>query len=306
MSPWGSIYIYIYGRQFTSSCRTPWSSAVAPSSPLTTSVCASCVHGLHQAVWVLQRLLRDPPPRHPDHQVMCQIVRVHLFASSGTTSSSASPSCSTPSSTPATAGCISIFYYDILHLRPSWRPSLLVPQTTTLGGAPSLPRPVLATPVCAIVPRGIFEPGKLGNVSPVGSWLHRLRHWPPFRLPRRVALFVHGGFPSAPLSSRRLSSVRGFLCGSLSSTISTTPRRPRLPYARHLRPRLFTLQFGCIDINTKGYHPHELLAGFLSSRSVCTAPTFQLRGDVSPSAFAFGFFSSLTVCGAPAVTAGGC
>jgi hypothetical protein len=83
------------------------------------------------------------------------------------------------------------------------------------------------------------------------------------------------------------SSARGFLCGSLPSATLTAPRRPRLPYARHLRPRLFTLQFGCIDIGTKGYHPHELLAGFLSSRSVRTAPTFQLRGDVSPSAYYF-------------------
>lgn len=43
---------------------------------------------------------------------------------------------------------------------------------------------------------------------------------------------------------------------------------------------------------------------FRSSRSVCTAPPFQLRGDVSLSAPAFGSFSSLIVCGAPAVTAG--
>jgi hypothetical protein len=55
-----------------------------------------------------------------------------------------------------------------------------------------------------------------------------------------------------------------------------------------IHPRL-----GFIDIGTKGYHPHEFLSGFLFSRSVCTTPTFQLRGDVSLSALAYGFFSSL-------------
>jgi hypothetical protein len=82
------------------------------------------------------------------------------------------------------------------------------------------------------------------------------------------------------------SSVSGFLCGSLRSATSTAPRRPQLPYTWHHRPRLFTLQFGFINIGTKGYHLHELLAGCLSSRSVCTTPTFKLRGDVSPSASA--------------------
>jgi hypothetical protein len=33
------------------------------------------------------------------------------------------------------------------------------------------------------------------------------------------------------------------------------------------------LIFGYLDIGTKGYHPHELLAGFLSSRSIRTTPT---------------------------------
>jgi hypothetical protein len=112
---------------------------------------------------------------------------------------------------------------------------------------------------------------------------------------------------ASPLRHRSLrasSSAHGFLCGSLPLATSIAPHRPRLPYARHHRPRQFTIQFGCTDIGTKGYHPHELLASFLSSRSICTTPTFQLRGDVSSSAFVFFFFCSLIVCGAPAVTTG--
>ena len=101
--------------------------------------------------------------------------------------------------------------------------------------------------------------------------------------------------PRAPAASCAATS---------SSAASTALRRPRLSYARHLQPWLLARQLGYLDIGTKGYHPHELLAGFLSSRSIRTAPTLLLRGDVSPLATAFGFFSSHTVCSAPAVTAG--
>jgi len=80
---------------------------------------------------------------------------------------------------------------------------------------------------------------------------------------------------------------------TLSSATSTALRRPRLSYARHLRPWLLALQLGYLDIGTKGYHPHELLAGFLSSRSIRTTPTLRLRGDVSPLAPASGFFSAV-------------
>jgi hypothetical protein len=63
-----------------------------------------------------------------------------------------------------------------------------------------------------------------------------------------------------------------------------------------IHPRL-----GYLDIGTKGYNPHELLAGFSLQwqhrADVITA------GDISPSAFAFDFFSNLTICCAPVVTA---
>src|SRR6185436_21104645 len=82
--------------------------------------------------------------------------------------------------------------------------------------------------------------------------------------------------PRAPATSCAATS---------SSATSTALRRPRLLYARHLRPWL--LQLGYLDISTKGYHPHELL----SSRNIRIAPTLQLRGDVSPSVPTFGFSS---------------
>ena len=59
--------------------------------------------------------------------------------------------------------------------------------------------------------------------------------------------------------------------GNLDS--SAALRRPRLSYAWHLRPWLIALQLGYLDIDTKGYHLHELLAGFPSSRSIRTTPT---------------------------------
>ena len=61
--------------------------------------------------------------------------------------------------------------------------------------------------------------------------------------------------PRAPVASCAATS---------SSATSTALRRPRLLYARHLRPWL--LQLGYLDIGTKGYHPHEFLAGSLQSQ----------------------------------------
>ena len=89
-------------------------------------------------------------------------------------------------------------------------------------------------------------------------------------------------------------------------------RQPQQLYVDHGYPMpgifdhawLHALQLGYLDLDTNGYHLHELLAGFLSSRSIRTTPTLRLQGDVSPLAPAFGFFSNLTVCGAPAMTAG--
>lgn len=45
----------------------------------------------------------------------------------------------------------------------------------------------------------------------------------------------------------------------------------------------------------KGYHLHELLVGFYSSRSICIAMLLRLWQIL-----VYGFFSSLIVCGAPA------
>jgi hypothetical protein len=99
--------------------------------------------------------------------------------------------------------------------------------------------------------------------------------------------------PFAPPSSRRLLErprlpVLLLTLGNLDSSTSTMATLRMASSTTAIHPHL-----GFIDINTKGYHPHEFLTGFLSSRSVCTTPTFQLRGDVSPSALAYGFFSSL-------------
>jgi hypothetical protein len=91
------------------------------------------------------------------------------------------------------------------------------------------------------------------------------------------------------------------------------PREPRQLHVDHGYPRHDIIDHdyspsvsASSTLAQKGYHPHEFLTGFVSNRSVCTTPTFQLWGDVSLSALAYGFFSSLTVCGAPAVTAGEC
>jgi hypothetical protein len=139
----------------------------------------------------------------------------------------ASPSCFTPSSTPATAGGIGIFCSAILRLRPSWRPSLLVPQTMAPSGAPSLARPVSATPVRAIVPEvfpGVANPGMSHPSAPdcIDFGID-----PPLRLPRRVAVFVLGGFPFAPpfspcLLERPRLPVRLLTLGNLDSSTSTT------------------------------------------------------------------------------------
>ncbi|KAM3332121.1 hypothetical protein ACQJBY_027758 [Aegilops geniculata] len=93
--------------------------------------------------------------------------------------------------------------------------------------APSLAHSVLATPVHAIVREAFFWPSKPEPVSPVGSGLHRLRHRPPLRLPQCIAIFVLGGFPFAPPSSRRLLerqrlSVQLLTLGNLDSSTSTT------------------------------------------------------------------------------------
>ena len=93
--------------------------------------------------------------------------------------------------------------------------------------------------------------------------LHRHPSASHIRPPPCLTLQV-GDPPRAPAASCAAPS---------SSAASTVLRRPRLLYARHLRPWFLALQLGYLDIGTKGYHPHELLAGFLSSRSIRTTPT---------------------------------
>ena len=123
----------------SSTSSTPATSTASSTSSTTMSVRALRAHGLHRAVRVLRRLLRAPPSRPPVHQALRQIIRGYLVASSSTTLSPSSPSTSTPSSTPATAGCIGIFFLAVLlRLQPSWRPSLLVPRRRRLVVHPPL------------------------------------------------------------------------------------------------------------------------------------------------------------------------
>nr|TKW34159.1 hypothetical protein SEVIR_2G286000v2 [Setaria viridis] len=127
-------------------------------------VATPCAHGLHQAVRVLRRLLRAPPPRHPDHQALRQIARVHLLASSSsTTSSPVSPSnlhlvrlLQQPRA--ASVSSTSPFFCACDH-----RGGLLCSSDNGVSGcALSLARPVLATPVRAIIPDAFPNLGNLG------------------------------------------------------------------------------------------------------------------------------------------------
>jgi hypothetical protein len=164
--------------------------------------------------------------------------------------------------------------------------------------------------------------------SHVRYWQHRCvpsypRHFRAWQTWERLAhrLLTASTSASTPFST---ASTRRRLRPwwlPLRSTVLTMPPRafeascaaPYLRQPRQLHVATATLRTtsSTIDISTKGYHPHVLQADFLSSRSICTATTFQLRGAVgggvvSPSAFAFGLFSNLTVCGTPAMTAGEC
>jgi len=118
----------------------------------------------------------------------------------------------------------------------------------------------------------------------------------PLRLPRRVAIFVYGAFSITPPWWPPLVCPRLSCAATSSSSTSTALRWPRLSYAQHLRPCLLALQVGYLDIGTKGYYPHELLADFPSSRSIHTTPTLRLRGRVSPLAPAFDFSSLCLRC----------
>jgi hypothetical protein len=101
-----------------------------------------------------------------------------------------------------------------LRLRPLWRPPLLIPRTTAPGGAPSLARLVLATPVRAIVPR-------------------RFRAWQTQeRLARRLlTASTSASTPSSTASTHR--RLRPWWL-PLRATVLTAP--PRAPAASCVAP----------------------------------------------------------------------
>ena len=79
--------------------------------------------------------------------------------------------------------------------------------------------------------------------------------------------------------------------------------RPRLPYARHPRPWLFTL-VSATSTSAQRAIIHMRLRQFCSNHSIHTALRLCLWGDVNPLVPIFGFFSSLIICSAPTVTVG--
>ena len=151
----------------------------------------------------------------------------------------------------------------LLRLRPPWRPSLLVP----LGDGVWL----------CILPCT----SGIGNTGACPSSPMRSRAWQTRACVARWPDYIDFGIaPSTTASTRRHLRLRRLLhyattmapprapaasCAATSSSATSTAlRRPRLLYARHLRPWL--LQLGYLDISTKGYHPHEFLAGSLQSQ----------------------------------------
>ena len=171
-----------------------------------------------------------------------------------------------------------------------------------LGGALSLARPVLATPVRAIVPdafTGLANPGMCRSMA----CLRRLRHRLSLRLPRRVAVFVSGVVSVTPPPWRFLVRprlpVRLLTIGDLDSSPSTTAT------LRTTSSTTATCSSSASSTLAQRATIRMSFSPVLSSRSIRIAPTLQLRGDVSPSVPTFGFSSSLTVCSAPAVIAGG-
>src|SRR6185503_246666 len=132
-----------------------------------------------------------------------------------------------------------------------------------LGGALSLARPVLATPVRAIVPdafTGLANPGMCRSMACLRRLRHRLSSTASMRrrlrLRRRLRYASTMALPSAPAAS----------CAA------PYHRRPRQLTIDHGYPTHdflnhgYLLQFGFFDIGTKGYHPYEFLAGSLQSQ----------------------------------------
>lgn len=157
-------------------------------------------------------------------------------------------------------------------MRPSWRLSLLAPQTMVPSCALSLARPVLATPMHAIVHDLFLGLTNLGMCHPM-VWLHQLRHWTS----TSIALMRYCFHIRRLLYYATIMVPPHALASSCEATW-TTLRWPRLLYSQHHRPQLLILMLSFLNIGTKDYHPHKLLPDFLSSRNICIASTFILWG----------------------------
>jgi hypothetical protein len=203
---------------------------MSSTSSTTTPVRTLRAHGLQQAAQVLRCLLRAPPSRHPEHQALRQIVRV---ASASSTPASVVVAFSTDPSDDGAWWCCarsSELHQHPLHVRVSWRPSLQIPQTTAPGGAPSLARPVFATPVCVCVchrPEAFLSVANLRMSRPSTPDCIEFRIYPLFDC---LNASSSSSLVASPSRHRPhdASSARGFLCGCLPSTTSTAQHRPQL------------------------------------------------------------------------------
>jgi len=244
-------------------------------------VAARFTHGLHQAVQVLSRLFRALQPRHPDHFAVCWKVwfpfslrlaqprrqHRHLVPDYFIYSSNSRR--------------WHLLLRLLLHLRPPWRPSLLVPQTTSSGCASSLARPVLAIPLRAHCPRRIPGLGKLGHASPDDLTASASASTPSTIASTRCHLclrrLLHHATIMAPPRAPTAS------CAASSSSATSTAMYDDHSYPTH-------------DILDHGYWPSSLatstsaqrstfclsnLVGFHSSHSVCDTLTVVTAGDVS-------------------------
>jgi len=115
--------------------------------------------------------------------------------------------------------------------------------------------------------------------------------------PQRITIFIF-------LRRLRATTIWLPLAGQqLHVRLPRQLRQPRLPYARHPRPWIFTL-----ILATSTWAQRAIirlrLRQFFSGHNICIARMLCQRGDVSLLVPIFGFFSSLTVCSAPAMTAG--
>ena len=115
--------------------------------------------------------------------------------------------------------------------------------------------------------------------------------------PQRITIFIF-------LRRLRTTTIWLLLAGQwLHVRLPRQLRQPRLPYARHPRPWLFTL-VSATSTSAQRAIIHMRLRQFCSNHSIHTALRLCLWGDVNPLLPIFGFFSSLVICSAPTVTVG--